>query len=103
MDDSFPNQLSMHKLYWTFLRFFVKLSIFYPEIKKKQLTTLKHIWSISEEQETLILEIKWLDSWSRELNKQESLAERERQKLEEEKTKVIHCLCSMHIHLCRLN
>lgn len=68
---------------------------FCEEIKKKQLTTLEHIRNISEEQETLILEIKRLDSWSRELSKREALAERERQKLEEEKTKVIHCLCSM--------
>ncbi|XP_073124137.1 factor of DNA methylation 1-like isoform X2 [Henckelia pumila] len=60
---------------------------FCEEIKNKQLFTLENIRRISEEQLTLISEIKHLDACSRDLNKREALADRERQKLEEEKTK----------------
>lgn len=52
-----------------------------------------HVRRILEEQEKLNYELeskrKELDSWSKELNKREALTERERQKLDEEKKKVI--------------
>lgn len=53
-----------------------------------------HIQRVLAEQETLNAELekkrKQLDSWSRELNKREALTERDRQKLDEEKNKVIN-------------
>ena len=49
---------------------------------------------ILDEQEKLKLQLKnknnRLESWSKELNKREALTERERQKLDEEKKKVIY-------------
>ena len=44
---------------------------------------------------------KELDSWSKKLNKREALTERERQKLDEEKEKVIYiflCACNKPMH-----
>lgn len=53
----------------------------------------EHIRRILDEQETLNHELevkrKELDSWSKQLNRREALTERERQKLDEEKEKVI--------------
>ena len=52
-----------------------------------------HVKKILDEQEKLNSELdskkKKLDYWSKELNKREALTERERQKLDEEKNKVI--------------
>ena len=54
---------------------------------------------VLDEQEMLNRDLenkkKELDSWSRKLNKREALTERERQKLDEEKKKVIyvHSIC----------
>ena len=52
-----------------------------------------HVKKILDEQEKLNSELdskkKKLDYWSKELNKREALTERERQKLDEEKKKVI--------------
>lgn len=55
----------------------------------------EHVQRVLDEQEKLNSELeskkRKLDSWSKELNKREALTERERQKLDEEKKKVIHC------------
>lgn len=52
----------------------------------------EHVQKVLMEQEMLSLELeskkKKLDSWSRELNKRETLTEREKQKLDEEKKQV---------------
>ncbi|KAK6127860.1 hypothetical protein DH2020_038400 [Rehmannia glutinosa] len=65
--------------------------IFYEETRKLQRIAREHIKRVLDEQELLNVELenkkRRLDSWSRELNKREALTERERQKLEEEKTK----------------
>ena len=51
---------------------------------------------ILDEQEKLNHELeskkKKLDSWRKELNKREAVTERERQKLDEDKKKVICCI-----------
>lgn len=64
---------------------------FCEETKKMQRNAREHIMRVLDEQELLNLELeakkKRLDSWSRELNKRETLTERERNKLEEEKMK----------------
>ncbi|KAG8379731.1 hypothetical protein BUALT_Bualt07G0119900 [Buddleja alternifolia] len=64
---------------------------FYEETRKLQRVAREHIKRVLDEQEMLNVELenkkKRLDSWSKELNKREALTERERQKLEEEKTK----------------
>ncbi|KAL8042915.1 hypothetical protein ABFX02_09G083800 [Erythranthe guttata] len=64
---------------------------FYEETRKLQRVSREHIKRVLDEQEMLNVELenkkKRLDSWSKELNKREALTERERQKLEEEKTK----------------
>ncbi|KAI3455251.1 hypothetical protein Pfo_011914 [Paulownia fortunei] len=64
---------------------------FYEETRKLQRIAREHIKRVLDEQEMLNLELenkkRRLDSWSKELNKREALTERERQKLEEEKTK----------------
>ncbi|XP_073035057.1 factor of DNA methylation 1-like [Primulina eburnea] len=64
---------------------------FCEETKKMQRNAREHIKRVLDEQELLNLELeakkKRLDSWSRELNKRETLTERERNKLEEEKRK----------------
>lgn len=53
----------------------------------------EHVQRVLHEQETLNSELekkkKQLDSWSRELNKREVLTEREKQKLDEEKKRVM--------------
>ncbi|KAI3463456.1 hypothetical protein Pfo_020119 [Paulownia fortunei] len=65
--------------------------IFCEETRKLQRVAREHIKRVLDEQEMLNLELenkkRRLDSWSKELNKREALTERERQKLEEEKTK----------------
>ncbi|KAL1551324.1 factor of DNA methylation 1-like [Salvia divinorum] len=64
---------------------------FYEETKKLQRIAREHIKRVLDEQEMLNIELeskkKRLDSWSKELKSREALTERERQKLEEEKTK----------------
>lgn len=53
----------------------------------------EHVRRIFDEQEWLNKDLekrrKKLDSWSREINKREALTEREKQKLEEDRKKVI--------------
>ncbi|GFQ06746.1 factor of DNA methylation 1 [Phtheirospermum japonicum] len=64
---------------------------FCEETRKLQRSAREHIKRVLDEQEMLNLELenkkRRLDSWSKELNKRETLTERERQKLEEEKSK----------------
>ncbi|GMP34489.1 hypothetical protein CsSME_00007331 [Camellia sinensis var. sinensis] len=74
---------------------------FYEETRKMQRLAREHIRRILDEQETLNYELeakrKELDSWSKQLNKREALTERERQKLDEEKEKVIY-VHYMHVY-----
>lgn len=53
----------------------------------------EHVQRVLNEHEKLSLELeskrRKLDTWSKELNKREALTERERQKLDEEKRKVL--------------
>ncbi|PHT47593.1 Factor of DNA methylation 1 [Capsicum baccatum] len=62
---------------------------FFEESRKMQRLAREHVQKVLMEQEMLSLELeskkKKLDSWSRELNKRETLTEREKQKLDEEK------------------
>ncbi|PIN04135.1 hypothetical protein CDL12_23335 [Handroanthus impetiginosus] len=64
---------------------------FYEETRKLQRIAREHIKRVLDEQEMLNLELEQkkrrLDAWSKELNKRETLTERDRQKLEEEKAK----------------
>ncbi|GFZ07936.1 XH/XS domain-containing protein [Actinidia rufa] len=74
---------------------------FYEETRKMQRLAREHIRRILDEQEMLNYELevkrKELDSWSKQLNKLEAFTERERQKLDEEKQKVV----SVHfVHAC---
>lgn len=61
----------------------------------------EHVQKVLHEQEMLSVELerkkKQLDIWSRELNKRETLTEREKQKLDEEKQKVIKVLISVKV------
>ena len=65
------------------------------ETRKMQRLARDNVRRILEEQEKLNYELETkkrkIDNWSKELNKRETLTERERQKLDEEKKKVI-CL-----------
>lgn len=65
----------------------------YPETRKMQRLAREHVKRVLDEQEVLNADLekrrKKLDSWSKELNKREALTEREKQKLDEEKQKVI--------------
>lgn len=76
---------------WLMSTFIYFISI--SESRKMQRLAQNHVRRILEEQEKLNYELeskrKELDSWSKELNKREALTERERQKLDEEKRKVI--------------
>lgn len=58
----------------------------------------EHVQRVLDEQEMLNMELenkrRRLDTWSKELNKREALTEREKQKLEEEKKKVIYFSCN---------
>ncbi|CAN4086424.1 unnamed protein product [Withania somnifera] len=62
---------------------------FFAESRKMQRLAREHVQKVLMEQEMLSLELenkkKKLDSWSRELNKRETLTVREKQKLDEEK------------------
>ena len=64
------------------------------ETRKLQRLARDNVHRIFEEQEKLNYELETkkrrLDSWSKELNKRETLTELERQKLDEEKKKVIY-------------
>ncbi|CAN4088537.1 unnamed protein product [Withania somnifera] len=61
----------------------------FEESRKMQRLAREHVQKVLMEQEMLSIELenkkKKLDSWSRELNKRETLIEREKQKLDEEK------------------
>ncbi|KAL3618369.1 hypothetical protein CASFOL_038690 [Castilleja foliolosa] len=65
--------------------------IFSEETRKLQRSAREHIKRVLDEQEKLNRDLEQkrreLDSWSKVLNKRETLTERERQKLEEEKSK----------------
>lgn len=64
---------------------------FFEETRKMQRLAREHVQKVLHEQEMLSVELerkkKQLDIWSRELNKRETLTEREKQKLDEEKQK----------------
>lgn len=66
------------------------------ETRKMQRTARDNVRRILDEQEKLNYELeskkRKLDSWSKELNKREALTERERQKLDEDKKKVIYVI-----------
>lgn len=63
------------------------------ETRKMQRQAREHVQRVLNEHEKLSLELeskrRKLDTWSKELNKREALTERERQKLDEEKRKVL--------------
>jgi hypothetical protein len=63
-------------------------------MRKMQQLARDNVRRIFDEHEKLNQELetkkKKLDSWSKELNKREALTEHERQKLDEEKKKVIY-------------
>ncbi|XP_060172756.1 factor of DNA methylation 1-like [Lycium barbarum] len=64
---------------------------FFEETRKMQRLAREHVQKVLHEQEMLSVELekkkKQLDIWSRELNKRETLTEREKLKLDEEKKK----------------
>ncbi|MCD9561118.1 hypothetical protein HAX54_020080 [Datura stramonium] len=64
---------------------------FFEETRKMQRLAREHVQKVLHEQEMLSVELeskkKQLDIWSRELNKRETVTEREKQKLDEEKKK----------------
>lgn len=66
------------------------------ETRKMQRQAREHVQRVLDEHEKLSLELenkkRKLDMWSKELNKREALTERERNKLDEEKSKVIFWL-----------
>ena len=78
----------------------------YTETKKMERLSQEHVQRVFDEQERLKEDLekrgKNLDSWSKELNKREALTEREKQKLEEEKRKVILFFYSYLIIYCDL-
>lgn len=65
----------------------------YPETKRMQEISQRNVYRILQEKEMLSKKLedrmKDLDTWSKELDKKQALTELERQKLEEEKKKVI--------------
>ena len=81
------------------------------ETRKMQRLAREHNRRILDEQEMLNYEMevkrKELDCWSKQLNKLEALTERERQKLDEEKQKVVSVhfrhTCNPGIHVHRMS
>ena len=65
----------------------------YPETKRMQEISQRNVYRILQEKEMLSKKLEYrmkdLDAWSKELDKKQALTELERQKLEEEKKKVI--------------
>jgi len=70
-----------------------KMSHFFSESRSMQRKARDEVRRILEEQEKLSNELdekmRKLDTWSRDLNKREVLTDQERQKLEEDKKKVM--------------